>query len=48
VTANSLVLSLTASAAANMIQETRVDASPLITEGWMWREEEEAEAVLLW
>jgi hypothetical protein len=48
VTANSLVARLAADAAANTIQEARADASTIFTEGWLWNDEADAAAELVW
>jgi hypothetical protein len=48
VTANSLVVVLAADATANTTQDARVDASPIITERWWWREDVSRDANLVW
>jgi hypothetical protein len=47
VTPNSLVAALAADAAANTSNSTRVDASSIITEGWLWSDDDVA-AELVW
>jgi hypothetical protein len=47
VSPNSLVVALAADAAANTTQDVRVDASPIITDGWLWSEDDVA-ADLVW
>ncbi len=48
VTANSLVVALAADAAASTTQDARVDASPIITHGLLWRDEADEAAELVW
>ena len=47
VSPNSLVVALAADAAANTTQDARVDASPIITHGRLWSEDDVA-ADLVW